>query len=410
MAFKDMIMALQWVQANIHVFGGDKSHITLFGESAGAAAVHSLMLSPAAKGLFHKVIVQSGSALAHWNTAYKPAESFKRLAENLNCTGTDNSMLLKCMGERSFSDILEAQAAFAVGLFSASIDPAPISGDYSVFPEPFEKLIENGDNSRHVPLIMGRNDVEWRGIALGSLQDESFIKLVNTNWTAGLLRVADFSRFVHPNDSVTRVGTAIREFYFHGRTSVANDPESAESLEQMLTDFDFLRNIKNSVILGTKYGGKVYAYTFMYQGNFSLSENSEGRKRPGHADDLQYLFQSLLEPTKNWPDLEPGSEDEDFSKKLISLWVSFARSEDSVPDSTILGGEWNPIPKEKATLDSTIEWYLIQEDAVSQLETERLRDRVKFWNHVFEYSAALRLSSSFIITIIAGIAVSSFLA
>ena len=53
-ALLDQIAALQWVQENIHAFGGDAANVTLFGESAGARSVLSLMASPKAKGLFHK--------------------------------------------------------------------------------------------------------------------------------------------------------------------------------------------------------------------------------------------------------------------------------------------------------------------------------------------------------------------
>lgn len=48
--FKDMVMALKWVQNNIHYFSGDPGNVTVFGESAGAAAAHLLMLSPMTKG------------------------------------------------------------------------------------------------------------------------------------------------------------------------------------------------------------------------------------------------------------------------------------------------------------------------------------------------------------------------
>ena len=50
----DQILALKWVQNNISNFGGDPDNVTIFGESAGGQAVSSLLMSPLAKGLFHK--------------------------------------------------------------------------------------------------------------------------------------------------------------------------------------------------------------------------------------------------------------------------------------------------------------------------------------------------------------------
>lgn len=47
---KDQVMALKWVKENIRSFGGDNSNITVFGESAGAASIHYLMMSPMGKG------------------------------------------------------------------------------------------------------------------------------------------------------------------------------------------------------------------------------------------------------------------------------------------------------------------------------------------------------------------------
>ena len=56
----DMAAALRWVQNNIQSFGGDPDNVTIFGVSAGGMAVNTLMVSPAAQGLFHKAIAQSG--------------------------------------------------------------------------------------------------------------------------------------------------------------------------------------------------------------------------------------------------------------------------------------------------------------------------------------------------------------
>ena len=56
LGLQDQILALKWVQKEIANFGGDPSNVTIAGEAAGGANVCSLLGSPAAKGLFHKVM------------------------------------------------------------------------------------------------------------------------------------------------------------------------------------------------------------------------------------------------------------------------------------------------------------------------------------------------------------------
>ena len=56
----DQIAALEWVRDNAAAFGGDPGKVTIFGESAGGAAVTQLMVAPTARGLFHRAVVQSG--------------------------------------------------------------------------------------------------------------------------------------------------------------------------------------------------------------------------------------------------------------------------------------------------------------------------------------------------------------
>jgi para-nitrobenzyl esterase len=57
----DIVAALEWVRDNIAAFGGDASRVLIFGQSGGGAKVSTLMGMPAAKGLFHRAVVQSGS-------------------------------------------------------------------------------------------------------------------------------------------------------------------------------------------------------------------------------------------------------------------------------------------------------------------------------------------------------------
>ena len=59
----DLVAVLQWVKDNIAQFGGDPGNVTIFGQSGGGGKVLALMAMPAAKGLFHRVINQSGPFL-----------------------------------------------------------------------------------------------------------------------------------------------------------------------------------------------------------------------------------------------------------------------------------------------------------------------------------------------------------
>ncbi|HEU0219145.1 MAG TPA: carboxylesterase/lipase family protein [Stellaceae bacterium] len=59
----DMVAALEWVRDNIAAFGGDAGNVTIFGESGGGGKVSALLVMPAARGLFHRAVIQSGAAV-----------------------------------------------------------------------------------------------------------------------------------------------------------------------------------------------------------------------------------------------------------------------------------------------------------------------------------------------------------
>jgi len=84
----DIVKALEWIKSNIEKFGGNPSDVTIFGESGGGGKVGTLMCMPAAKGLFHKAIIQSGTLL---NVMTKEKSQALGLAvlENLGLTADD---------------------------------------------------------------------------------------------------------------------------------------------------------------------------------------------------------------------------------------------------------------------------------------------------------------------------------
>tara|TARA_X000000368_G_scaffold344252_1_gene283019 strand:+ start:54453 stop:56243 length:1791 start_codon:yes stop_codon:yes gene_type:complete len=100
----DIIAALEWVQENIVLFGGDPKNITIFGESAGGHNVFSLLVSKKSKGLFHKAISMSG-----YTTSINPNDAYKQSKKSSTSAHTSSEIVQKIMGTKNYDNGLYSE-------------------------------------------------------------------------------------------------------------------------------------------------------------------------------------------------------------------------------------------------------------------------------------------------------------
>lgn len=118
---KDQVMALKFVNENIECFGGDKSRVTIFGQSAGSGSVSLHLISPYSRGLFQQAISQSGVALDLWArplNLIQPNIS-AALAVFTNCTEHigNNKNLVDCLRQVDATQLAQTADNFKVSFF-----------------------------------------------------------------------------------------------------------------------------------------------------------------------------------------------------------------------------------------------------------------------------------------------------
>jgi para-nitrobenzyl esterase len=263
----DMITALEWVRKNIAAFGGDPKRVTIFGESAGSSAVNFLMASPLAKGLFQRVIGESGANFSRKVTLAESEQNGSRLGA------------LAGLRAKSSDEVLKIEGSFRPCV------------DGWFLPEDVSSIFAHGKQS-DVPLIAGYNHDEARTLA---------------PWPANA-PAKTFLDQVH-----RRFGEKADEFL--KLYPAGSDEQAVEAHYESSRDQGMGWEMRTWVRAQTK-SGKAPAYLYFFT-RVPPGPNSD-RYRSYHAAEIQYVFGNLR-PSRPWEDA-----DRKLSDLMSSYWANFA--------------------------------------------------------------------------------------
>ena len=290
----DIVATLEWVRDNIAAFGGDPANVTIFGESGGGAKVSMLQAMPAARGLFHRAIIQSGPGLRA-----VPAEKATAHARGLLAAlGVAPGDLVK----------LESLPAAAIQATAAEVGKAegPMGGfapcvdGFALPRDPFHP--DAPAISASVPVMIGTNKDE---ATLFLLADPRFGEMTEDDLQKRAERAV--------GDKAPAVIAALK------RAFPDYSPSHLVAALQTATMM-WLGSITLAERKGAQGDGPVYMYLLTWE-----TPVAKGRLKSPHALEIPLVFDTV-EAARNF--VGRGDEPQRVSDQMSAAWLAFARTGD----------------------------------------------------------------------------------
>jgi para-nitrobenzyl esterase len=296
----DIVAALGWVRANIASFGGDPGNVTVFGQSGGGGKVIALMAMPAAKGLFHRAIVQSGPFLKALSFEYSQRVA-ELLIDELGLSKSRVKELQRVPADRLSWAAVEAMKKMPVHRASlrdtfGERDWGPTVNGRTLPHHPFDPGAPT--ISAGVPLITGTNLHE-------------FVSGVDRP-DAGAMTVENLNRLV--GEGFGGESEAIIAAYRRDYPKAAPFDLYATIAASQLRIPAFAQATRKAAL------GAAPAYSYIYSWRTPILDN-----RPGsfHASEISFAFDNAA-LCDHYSAGDPSAFV--LSQQMSSAWVNFART------------------------------------------------------------------------------------
>lgn len=363
---KDQIALLRWVQHNIGAFGGNPDDVTLLGYSAGSAAVDLLMISESAKGLFHRVIEESGASLMAFAVQIDPLQNAKDHAITLNFTNTDDIYALEKFYKNLSYDILTADAFMSrtdsTFLFAPCVE-RDLENEPFLTKSPLS-IIKNGDYKK-VPLLCGFANME--GLLRIDFFDLMWKDMMNAKFADFLPADLKFET----EDEREEVAKKIKSFYF-GEEPISNN--NILRYVDYFSDVIFVYSALRAVRLHVEAGhNQVYLYEYSFVDDDTPVVPHTNIRGANHCAETVAVGDGAT-----WSKFDEDMLSEEYKamKKIIrEMWHNFIKTGKPVPTGSSLP-EWPAVARDTSphmSLGQTVE-----------LRDTLVEERFHFWDDIYE--------------------------
>ena len=308
----DIVKALEWIQNNIENFGGNPSDVTIVGESGGGGKVGTLMCMPAAKGLFHKAIIQSGTLL-NTMTKEKSQELGSAVLENLGLTQNN----LKKLDTVSYENLVKAGNA-AIAKISGPRKPgsptmfgfAPSADSLVLLQQPFSPGFAN--ISKDIPVMIGSTLNELMKTYYGEkdMTMEQAKEHLSKQYGEKTDKYIELFAKAYPNYT----------------------PQDLLSIDNVFRPY----TIRTADARAVESSAPLYVYFLAWK-----SAVDDGSKGSFHGLDIPLAF-NTVDLRKDWT----GNSEEAWklSEKMSSSWINFVKTGN--PNAEDLLPKWDSYTKE----------------------------------------------------------------